>query len=113
MISILESICPLCSHVFASERLHQHIVTEHPRLRHSTIKVIQCYHPGWIEEHGACGPCWKSYRSAGQIINLMKNARPRHAVDSWNSVESAEEGHGNHEGSRLNAHGKGSYGNPA
>jgi hypothetical protein len=46
MISIPESICPLCSQVFPRDLLREHIISEHPRLRHSTIKVIQAYHPG-------------------------------------------------------------------
>ena len=83
MNSYPESICPLCSQVFASELLYQHIASEHPRIRHSTIKVIQAYHPGWAEDHGACGPCWKSYREAGQVLSIIKGARPQNAASFW------------------------------
>ena len=90
MNAVLQSICPLCSQVFQSELLHDHIVSEGPRLRHSTIKIIQGYHPGWVEDHGACGVCWRSYRDAGQILNMMKSARLQHPADYWNPVERRE-----------------------
>lgn len=76
MTSFSDSICPLCSQITANELLHTHIMSEDPRLRHSTIKVIQAYHSSWIEDHGACGPCWKSYRDAGQILDVIKRGRP-------------------------------------
>ncbi len=79
MIPIPDSICPLCSQVFPRELLIGHITSEPPRLRQRTIKVIRAYHPGWTEEHGACGPCWRSYREASRILNLMKSARPQNA----------------------------------
>jgi hypothetical protein len=82
-----ESICPLCSQVFPSEMLQNHIASEHPRLRHRTIKVIQAYHPGWLEEHGACGPCWRSYRDASQILNVIKCTKPHLVVDSAKAGE--------------------------
>lgn len=63
-----ESICPLCSRVLALELLRNHIAFEDPRVRQSTIKVIQAYHPSWVEDHGACEPCWRSYRDAVQIV---------------------------------------------
>ena len=80
MIPFPESICPLCSQVFARELVHEHISLEHPRLRNRTIKVIQAYHPGWVEDHGACGACWRSYRDAGRFLYMMKSARPQNAV---------------------------------
>lgn len=93
MISSPESICPLCSQVFPRELLYRHITSEHPRLRHSTIKVIQAYHPGWVEDHGACGPCWNSYRNAGRILSVMKSARPQSAAGSWEPTQLAVESH--------------------
>jgi hypothetical protein len=45
VISLPESICPLCSHVFANELLHNHIASEYPRVRQSTTEVILAYHP--------------------------------------------------------------------
>ena len=80
MIPFPESICPLCSQVFARELLHEHISLEQLRLRNRTIKVIQAYHPGWVEDHGACGLCWRSYRDAGRFLYMMKSARPQNAV---------------------------------
>jgi len=67
-----DGVCPLCSEVFPLSLLHEHIQSEDARLRGSTVQVIQAYHGGWLEEHGACEPCWKSYRDAGQILSLMK-----------------------------------------
>jgi hypothetical protein len=89
MIPIPESICPLCSQVFPSELLREHINSEHPRLRHSTIKVIQAYHPGWVEDHGACEPCWRSYREASRMFNQMKSAKPKNPPGSWKPAELA------------------------
>jgi hypothetical protein len=77
MISFPESICPLCSQFFARDLLHEHIASEHADLRQRTIKVIQAYHPSWVEQHGACEPCWRSYRDAGRILNIMKRAKPQ------------------------------------
>jgi hypothetical protein len=76
MISLPDSICPLCSQIYARELLHEHIASEHLRLRQTITKLIQAYHPGWVEDHGACAPCWKSYRDAGRVLNMMKSARP-------------------------------------
>jgi len=81
----------LCSQVFRRDLLYQHILAEHPRLRHRTIKVIQAYHPGWLEDHGACGPCWKSYREVSRMFNLMKNVRPQSAAGSLAAVALAAE----------------------
>ncbi len=86
-----ESICPLCSQVFPSESLYKHIAFEHPSLRHNTIKVIQAYHPSWAEDHGACGPCWRSYRDAGRILNIIKGAKPQDAASSWKPADLAAE----------------------
>ncbi len=69
--------CPLCSEVFPAEQLHAHILSEHPRLRHSTIQVIQAYHPAWREDQGACGPCWRSYREAGRILSVLREGKRR------------------------------------
>jgi hypothetical protein len=89
MIPIPDSICPLCSQVFPRELLTGHITSEPPRLRHRTIIVIQAYHPGWMEDHGACGPCWRSYREAGRMFNQMKCARPQDATGFWKPAEFA------------------------
>ena len=67
-----DGVCPLCSEVFPLMSLHDHIKSEDARLRGSTVQVIQAYHGGWLEEHGACEPCWKSFRDAGQILGLIK-----------------------------------------
>lgn len=75
MTELPDGICPLCSQIFPQEHLHAHIGSEHPRLRHTTILVIQAYHPGWLESHGACQPCWKSYRDAGRVLDLLKSGR--------------------------------------
>jgi len=83
MTSFTENHCPLCSEVFPSEQLHAHIASEHPLLRRSTIQVIRAYHPGWLEEQGACGPCWRSYREAGRILNVLREAKRRDG--GWNT----------------------------
>lgn len=80
MISFPDGICPLCSQVHARELLQEHIVLEDPRLREAIIKLIQAYYPGWIQDHGACAPCWRSYRDASRAIYVMKSARPQNAV---------------------------------
>jgi len=72
-----EAFCPLCSQLHVQERLHSHITEEHPRVREATIKVIQAYHKGWAAEHGACEPCWKSFRDAGRILIVLKQTRPQ------------------------------------
>ena len=95
MISFPESICPLCSQIFVRERLHEHIDSEHPRLRQSTIKVIQAYHPGWHEDHGACGPCWCSFRDAGRILNMIRSAKPEAVGERLDSGRLALERHDN------------------
>jgi len=41
-------------------------------VREATIRVIQAYHKGWVAEHGACEPCWKSFRDAVCILNILK-----------------------------------------
>jgi hypothetical protein len=77
MIPFPESICPLCSQVFLTAQLHDHIVSEHPQERNKTIKVIQAYHPGWAAEHGACEPCWRSFRNASSIIQMLQSSKPQ------------------------------------
>lgn len=72
MIFSPEGICPLCSHAVGSDLLHEHIASETPRVRERTISVIQAYHGRWLEEQGACGPCWKSYRDAGRVLSILK-----------------------------------------
>ena len=104
MIPIPESICPLCSQVFPSELLREHIDSEHPRLRHSTIKVIQAYHPGWVEDHGACEPCWRSYREASRMFNQMKSAKPKNPPGSWKPAELAAQSHDEDQTNTHDAH---------
>ncbi len=70
-----QRICPLCSRVFPHEQLYDHINSEHPYSRRNTIAVIQAYHPAWMEDHGACERCWKSFRDAGQALDLLKGAQ--------------------------------------
>jgi hypothetical protein len=104
MISFPESICPLCSQVFARQLLREHIASEPPRLRHVTIKVIQAYHPGWVEDDGACGPCWRAYRNAGRILEVMKSVRPQNAAACWNPIGHAFEGHDQNQTSPHEGH---------
>ncbi len=73
-----ERICPLCSRVFPHEQLYDHMKSEHPHARRNAIKVIQAYHPAWVEDHGACESCWKSFRDAGQALDLLKGAQRSH-----------------------------------
>jgi hypothetical protein len=84
MTSSFDSICPLCSTIYPQETLHESIAAEHSKIRQSTIKVIQAYHPGWKEGHGACPPCWSSYRDAGRILNVLKASKPINALSLWN-----------------------------
>lgn len=86
--------CPLCSRVLPHEQLYEHIASERARFRHSTIKVIQAYHPGWIEDQGACGRCWRSYRDASQIVNVLKGIRPQNAAGPWKPSLPATEDYG-------------------
>ena len=81
MIEFPDSICPLCSEVFPRELLHEQIGLETGRSRERTVRVIQSYHPHWVEEHGACAACWKSYREAGQVIRIIKSTRPQREVE--------------------------------
>lgn len=80
-----DGICPLCSKVFPRERLQDHVAVEHPRLRQNTILVIQAYHPSWVLEHGACETCWKTYRDAGRILGMLREARSRNSAVPLNS----------------------------
>lgn len=113
MISFPDSICPLCSQVFAREHLHEHIAAEQPRLRQSTIKLIQGYHPGWVEDHGACGPCWRSYRDAGQALNAMKRGRSQSTPVPWKPVELMGKVQDRAQTIPPDPHGRVSYGPPA
>lgn len=70
-----DKICPLCSRVFPREQLYDRINSEHPHSRRNTIKVIQAYYPAWVEDHGACELCWKSFRDAGQVLDLLKGSK--------------------------------------
>ena len=72
-----DGICPLCSQVFPIPELHTHIGSEHPRSKRNSIIVIQAYHKGWVEAHGACEACWKSFRDAGRIMDLLKQSQPQ------------------------------------
>lgn len=82
-----DAICPLCSQIHLREQLHSHIANEHPRVREQTIQVIQAYHKGWAAEHGACEPCWKSFRDAGCILSVLKQAKPQLPGHGWKGVE--------------------------
>ncbi len=77
-----EGICPLCSQFHEKERLHSHIKAEHLRVQEATIRVIQAYNKGWTVEHGACEPCWKSFRDAGRILIVLKQTNPPHPLHS-------------------------------
>jgi hypothetical protein len=103
MIPFPESICPLCSQVFACELLHEHIASEYPRVRQSTIEVIQAYHPGWVEDDGACGRCWRLYRNAGRILDQMRSAKPQNTTGYRNPVTLAAQGHDQDQTSRHEA----------
>ncbi len=87
MNGLPETACPLCSRVHPREKLYDHIAAEHPRLRLSTVRVIQGYHPGWVEAHGACQPCWASFREAGRILSLLKGARLQQLGHYWNPAK--------------------------
>ena len=104
MISFPESICSLCSQLFARELLHKHMASEAPRLRRSTIEVIRAYHPGWVEDHGACEPCWRSYRGAGQILSQMRSAKPQNATGYRNPLALAAKGHDQDQTGRHDAY---------
>lgn len=73
-----EAICPLCSQIYPQEQLHTHIDIEDALVRQTTIEVIQAYNEGWLMEHGACEPCWKSFRHAGCILSVLKQTAPHH-----------------------------------
>ncbi len=83
MNTFSEAICPLCSRVFALDRLHLHIAIEDGRVREKTIQVIQAYHEGWSVEDGACEPCWRSFREAGRILNFLKQTKPKRPGHEW------------------------------
>ena len=76
MTTGVQSVCSLCRREVPRAELQEHIQTEHPFLRHDTIKLIQAYHPGWQEEQGACWSCWKAYRQATQMLHVLKASSP-------------------------------------
>ena len=88
-----EGICPLCSRVFACQLLHKHIASEYPRVRQSTIEVIQARHPGWVEDDGACEPCWRLYRDTARILDQMKSAKSQNSAACRTPVALGTEGH--------------------
>ena len=104
MILFPEGVCPLCSRVLALELLRNHIAFEDPRVRQSTIKVIQAYHPSWVEDHGACEPCWRSYRDAVQVVAIMKSAKAQNAARYRNPVALAAQGQDKDQTSRHDAY---------
>jgi hypothetical protein len=83
-----EGFCPLCSQVYLREHLQSHIAGELERVREKTIQVIQAYHHGWAVEHGACETCWKSFRDAGRILNLLKQMKPQRPAHRWKDAAS-------------------------
>ena len=82
MTVVPEAICPLCSQVRSRAELHESILAEDPRVRRRTIQVIQSYHPGWAEDDGACESCWRSYRDASRILDVMKSTKAPDATGS-------------------------------
>ena len=89
MMAFSDGICPLCSRFLPREQLINHIASEHPRVRQSTIQVIRSFYPGWLEEHGACGICWRSYREAGRILEALKRSRPQSSGSCWKASQPA------------------------
>ncbi len=86
-----EAICPLCSKVHPRERLYSHIEAEHERVRKKTIEVIKAYHEGWSAGDGACEPCWRSFRDAGRILNLLKQMKPKRPGDEWRKPDASDQ----------------------
>ena len=78
-----DGICPLCSQIYMRERLHAHIAREHERVRDKTIQVIRGYHENWRAEHGACEPCWKSFREAARVLSLLKETKRQPLGHGW------------------------------
>ncbi len=74
---VLDAVCPLCSQICTKEHLHSHIHSEQPRVRQRTIAVIRGHHAWWSIEHGACEPCWKSFREAGRALTLLRQMKPQ------------------------------------
>lgn len=91
MNALPEGICPLCSQVYLRERLHSHIALEHERVREKTIQVIQAYHDDWAAEHGACEPCWKSFREAARVLSLLKQTKSQWPGHGWQRPEPMRE----------------------
>lgn len=78
-----EAICPLCSQVYLREQLRSHIARERERVREQTIQVIQAYHKDWAAEHGACEPCWKSFREAARVLSLLRQTKRQRPDYEW------------------------------
>ena len=79
MSTFPDGICPLCSRVYTQEQLHNHIAGERPQVRERTIQVIQAYHKEWVRQHGACEPCWRSFRDAGCVLSVLRQTKPHSA----------------------------------
>ena len=88
-----EGICPLCSQVYLREHLHAHIAREHERVREKTIQVIRGYHEDWVAEHGACEPCWKSFREAARVLSLLKQTKRQRPGYGWQRPGPTDEEH--------------------
>ena len=86
MTEITDGICPLCSEVFPRESLREPIESEAAQMRERTVRVIQSYHRGWLEEHGACAACWKCYREAGQVVRILKTTRPQRVAGQQETI---------------------------
>jgi len=75
--------CPLCGRPFPRQKLHGHICSESPRMRHRTVQVIQGHYPDWTMDHGSCETCWRSFRNAAQVMVVLQNAKRGNAADAW------------------------------
>ncbi len=91
MSNFFEGVCPLCSRVLPRDRLCSHIAAEHERVREKTIRIIRAYHEDWSVDEGACEPCWKSFREAGQILNLLRQTKPKRPGYGWRRPEASGE----------------------
>ena len=72
-----QGICSLCQREFPRAEILDRIHSEHPSLRQSTIKLIQASCTGWDEQQDICLPCWKAYRDATQVLQLLKASHAR------------------------------------
>jgi hypothetical protein len=89
----LTETCPLCEQTLPRARLHPHILTEEPSIRHGTIKKIKARFPGWTHEQGACPDCWDRHRSlvltssleifTGPEPNPAHDTKPARAKPAW------------------------------